>query len=116
MKAFEPEQHKRVTGIIGNAPVIAFARRLSALKRPMWLRYVLVTGLTDDPGEMRKVAEFGASLGVVERAEILPFHQLGRYKWHKLTIDYTLDNAEPPSSDSVAAAVQIFREAGLRAD
>lgn len=113
MKALEPEQHKRVTGI-GNEPVLAFAERLAERKRPMWLRYVLVPGLTDDPGEMRRVARFGASLGVVERAEILPFHQMGRYKWKRLGIDYTLDNTEPASDAAVNAAIAIFREAGLR--
>lgn len=112
MKAFELEQHKRVTGI-GNEPVLAFAKRLAERKRPMWLRYVLVPGLMDDPGEMRRVAEFGASLGVVERAEILPFHQMGRYKWKRLGIDYTLDDAEPASESAVDAAAAIFREAGL---
>jgi pyruvate formate lyase activating enzyme len=112
MKAFEPEQHKRVTGI-GNEPVLAFAERLAERKRPMWLRYVLVPGLMDDPDEMRRVASFGASLGVVERAEILPFHQMGRYKWKRLGIDYTLDTTEPPSDAAIDAAVAIFRHAGL---
>src|SRR5215217_9514383 len=60
MKAFNPDQHKRVTGR-GNADVLAFARRLGEMKRPMWLRYVLVPGLTDDPREMEAVARFGAS-------------------------------------------------------
>ncbi len=113
MKAFEPEQHKRVTGI-GNEPVLAFAKRLAERKRPMWLRYVLVPGLMDDPDEMRRVASFGASLGVVERAEILPFHQMGHYKWKRLGIDYTLDTTEPPSNAAIDAAVAIFRHAGLR--
>ncbi len=113
MKAFEPEQHKRVTGI-GNEPVLAFAKRLAERKRPMWLRYVLVPGLMDDPDEMQRVASFGASLGVVERAEILPFHQMGRYKWKRLGIDYTLDTTEPPSNAAIDAAVAIFRHAGLR--
>ena len=111
MKAFEPEQHKRVTGI-GNEPVLAFAKRLAERKRPMWLRYVLVPGLMDDPDEMRRVASFGASLGVVERAEILPFHQMGRYKWKRLGIDYTLDTTEPPSEAAFDAAVAIFRRRG----
>ena len=82
----------------------------------MWLRFVLVPGLTDVPDEMRRIAEFGASLGVVERAEILPFHQMGRFKWQRLAIEYTLEKTEPPSDAAVAAAVAIFREAGLRAD
>ena len=116
MKAFSPEQHKRVTAIGDNTHVIAFCRRLAALKHPMWLRYVLVPGLTDVVAEMEQVARFAASLGVVERAEILPFHQMGRFKWEKLAIDYELSNTKPPSQESVARAIGIFREAGLKAD
>src|SRR5207302_5870978 len=66
IKAFTPGQHKRVTGGMGNEDVLQFCRRLSDLKRPMWLRYVLVPGLTDMPEEIQAVAGFGASLGVVE--------------------------------------------------
>lgn len=115
MKAFTSAQHERVTGIVENAPVFEFGKRLAALKRPMWLRYVLVPGLTDVNDEMQKIAEYAASLGVVERAEILPFHQLGLFKWQQLKMDYTLGKTEPPSSEAVAAAVAIFRGAGLKA-
>ncbi|QIK96758.1 pyruvate formate lyase-activating protein [Sphingomonas sp. HDW15A] len=114
MKAFTIDQHRRVTGL-HNEEVIEFCKRLARLSRPMWLRYVLVPGLTDIPEEMRKVADFGASLGVVNRAEILPFHQLGRFKWEKLGLDYHLAATEPPSAELVAQAVGIFREAGLDA-
>ena len=115
MKAFTPEQHKRVCGM-DNAEVLDFCRRLAALDRPMWLRYVLVPGLTDDPEEMRQVAEFGASLGVVERAEILPFHQMGRFKWERLGLDYRLAETESPSGAAVARAIGIFQRAGLDAE
>jgi pyruvate formate lyase activating enzyme len=81
----------------------------------MWLRYVLVPGLTDDPEEMRSVAEFGASLGVVERAEILPFHQMGKYKWERLSKSYELAETHPPSVADVDRAIEIFRECGLKA-
>ena len=115
MKAHSLDRHKIVTGI-GNADVIEFCDRLASLRRPMWLRYVLVPGLTDLPEEMAAVAAFGASLGVVERAEILPFHQLGKYKWERLGLDYSLAGTEPPTNEGVATAVAIFREAGLKAD
>lgn len=115
MKAFTPEQHAKVTAVVDNAPVLSFGRRLAALNRPMWLRYVLVPGLTDVEAEMRKIAGFGASLGVVERAEILPFHQMGRYKWERLGIDYTLSTTEPPSLELVERAIGIFGSAGLNA-
>jgi pyruvate formate lyase activating enzyme len=114
MKAFTPAQHKRVTGM-ENGAVLDFCRRLAALKRPMWLRYVLVPGLTDDGAEMAQVARFGASLGVVERAEILPFHQMGRYKWERLNLDYKLEDTAPPSGEDVVRAISIFTAAGLNA-
>jgi pyruvate formate lyase activating enzyme len=116
MKAFTLEQHKRVTGGLHNADVLEFCNRLAELNRPMWLRYVLVPGLTDIPEEMEAVADFAASLGVVERAEILPFHQLGQYKWERLGLNYKLASTEPPTREQVAKAVAIFREAGLAAD
>ena len=116
MKAFSPEQHKKVTAGIENLSVKMFCQRLARLRRPMWLRYVLVPGLTDLPDEMKQVAGFAASLGVVERAEILPFHQMGRYKWERLRLPYTLSETEPPSEKSVAEAIAIFRNAGLQAN
>ncbi len=116
MKAFSVEQHEEVTGGRDNQEVLAFARRLGELKRPMWLRYVLVPGLTDITEEMEALAQFGASLGVVERVEILPFHQMGKYKWERLGLEYKLSATEPPSNELIAAAVAIFRNAGLVAD
>jgi pyruvate formate lyase activating enzyme len=115
MKAFTPEQHKRVTQGMDNLDVLTFCQRLSRLRRPMWLRYVLVPDLTDDPSEMERVASFGASLGVVERAEILPFHQMGRYKWEKLGLDYRLDATKAPSAELISRAIDIFAKSGLNA-
>jgi pyruvate formate lyase activating enzyme len=114
MKAFTRTHHELVTGI-GNADVLEFCNRLAELKRPMWLRYVLVPGLTDIPEEMEAVADFGASLGVVERAEILPFHQMGRYKWERLGLNYKLEDTEGPTKEGIDKAVAIFRGAGLDA-
>ena len=114
MKALTPDQHQRVTGL-RNEEVIKFCGRLAMLKRPMWLRYVLVPGLTDDPDEMAAVADFGASLGVVERAEILPFHQMGRYKWERLGIEYKLAQTNSPTNEGIEKAISIFRSAGLDA-
>jgi pyruvate formate lyase activating enzyme len=115
MKGFTRAQHERVTGGMHNEDVLELCNRLSALKRPMWLRYVLVPGLTDIPEEMEAIANFGASLGVVERVEILPFHQMGRYKWERLGLNYQLEATDPPTRADVDTAIAIFREAGLDA-
>jgi pyruvate formate lyase activating enzyme len=114
IKAWDPERHQRLTGA-DVEPTLAFARRLAARRRPIWVRYVLVPGLTDDFGEIAQVATFAAGLGNVERVDVLPFHQLGRYKWHQLGIPYTLEDVSPPTSDLVERACGVFRTAGLTA-
>jgi pyruvate formate lyase activating enzyme len=114
IKTWDPDRHRRLTGVdIG--PTLDFALRLAALRRPVWLRYVLVPGLTDDPDDIANVARFAAGLGNVERTDVLPFHQMGRYKWKELGMQYTLENVEPPSADLVDRALASFRAAGLKA-
>ncbi|WP_380872020.1 pyruvate formate-lyase-activating enzyme [Sphingomonas sp. DBB INV C78] len=113
MKAFTLEQHKKVTQGLGNQEVLDFCHRLSRLRRPMWLRYVLVPDLTDDPAEIDAVARFGASLGVVERVEVLPFHQMGKYKWERLGLSYRLVDTKPPSAELTSRTIEIFASHGL---
>jgi pyruvate formate lyase activating enzyme len=115
VKAMTPEVHKRLTSQ-DNAPVHVFARRLAALKRPMWFRFVVVPGFTDDLDEVGKVADFGASLGTVERVEVLPFHQMGRYKWEKLGMEYSLKDTVPPAKETVQKVIARFEKAGLKAN
>jgi pyruvate formate lyase activating enzyme len=114
IKAWDTERHRRLTGF-EIEPTLAFARRLADLGKPLWIRYVLVPGLTDDVDEISHVAQFAASLGNVERVEVLPFHQMGRYKWKVLGMDYTLENVEPPSTELVEHACEQFRSVGLDA-
>ena len=114
IKIWTPDRHRALTGIeIG--PVLDFARRLAAKKRPIWLRYVLVPGWSDDPGEINEVARFAAGLGVVERVDVLPFHQMGRFKWDELRIEYRLRDTKEPSISAVEQACARFRAAGLTA-
>lgn len=114
LKAWDSERHRRLTGM-DNAPTHAFARRLAARRRKMWVRFVLVPGLTDDQEDIANIARFAADLGNVERVDVLPFHQMGKYKWHKLGIPYELEGVKPPTHDEVARACQTFRSAGLTA-
>ena len=114
IKSWGPERHRELTGR-DSGPTLDFARRLAALKRKIWVRFVLVPGLTDGPGILGNIAEFAASLGVVERVEVLPFHQMGRYKWQQLGIKYQLEKTEPPTAEATESAVAVFRAAGLAA-
>ena len=97
MKAFTPEQHKRVTGAWTMRKCSQFARRLAGTEAADVA--ALRAGARASPTFPRRwsaLAEFGASLGVVERVEILPFHQLGQYKWHRLGLEYPLDGTDRP--------------------
>jgi pyruvate formate lyase activating enzyme len=114
IKAWNPARHRRLTGMGGDR-TRTFALRLAANRRPMWVRFVLVPGLTDDRDDIKRIAAFAAELGNVQRVEVLPFHQLGRYKWKELGIPYELEQTEPPIEDAVEGAARLFRAEGLTA-
>lgn len=114
IKAWGNDKHKELTGRELD-PTLAFARRLAAAKKPMWVRFVLVPGLTDDPADIREIARFSAGLGNVERVDVLPFHQMGRYKWEKLGMRYKLHDTKEPSVEACGEAVALFRAEGLTA-
>ena len=109
-----PARHVQVTGK-EMGPTLDFARRLSRLRRKIWVRFVLVPGLTDDAKDIDKIAEFAADLDVVDRVEVLPFHQLGRYKWKELGIDYKLNDVQPPTLEMQQRVCEQFRAVGLNA-
>ena len=113
IKTWDPQRHRVLTGM-DNGPILEFARRLGARKRPMWVRFVLVPGLTDDQEDIAQIAQFAAGLGNVERVDVLPFHQMGRYKWKELGMTYMLNDVETPSPEAVERACAQFRSAGLR--
>ena len=114
LKAVEPDLHKRLTGM-ENKPIHDFARRLAARKHPVWIRFVVVPGWTDTADEAKRMADFAAGLGNVQRVDVLPFHQMGRFKWKKLGMEYKMEDAQPPSKETIEQALAIFRGAGLEA-
>ena len=112
LKSYDAECHRRVTGAEVQ-PVLDFARRLASRKKDIWVRFVLVPGFTDDPKNVAGIAHFAASLGNVQRVDVLPFHQMGRFKWKELKLPYTLDEVAPPSQEMVEQACAQFRAQGL---
>jgi len=113
IKTWDAQRHRHLTGKdVG--PTIDFARRLAARKRPCWLRFVLVPTLTDDPQDISQIAKFAAGLGNIERVDVLPFHQLGRFKWKELALNYTLENTGPPSHELVQRVCAQFATEGLK--
>lgn len=114
LKTWDPGRHRHLTGKdVG--PTLDFARRLAARKKPVWVRFVLVPGLTDDIENVAPIAAFAAELGNVARVDVLPFHQLGRFKWEKLGLDYTLTDVKPPTAEMVERTCEQFRAYGLEA-
>lgn len=112
LKSFLPDLHLRLTSKPVEG-VLKFAQRLSQQQRPMWLRFVLVPGLTDVKENIEGVARFAASLSNVLRVEVLPFHQLGRFKWRELGMRYELDQTRVPTPEELAHVQSIFRAYGV---
>ena len=114
IKSWGEARHKHLTGM-DLAPTLAFAERLASLRKPMWIRFVLVPGLTDDPEIASGIAGFAAGLGNVKRVDVLPFHQLGRFKWQALGLNYSLEHTTAPSPELIRSTLGVFRERGLTA-
>lgn len=112
VKSGIPETYRRVTGR-DLQPTLDFSRRLAARGTEMWIRFVLVPGLTDDVENVDAVARHVATLGSVRRVEVLPFHQMGQDKWASLGMRYELDGVRPPSPETVERVRGQFRARGL---
>ncbi|MGB6219857.1 pyruvate formate-lyase-activating protein [Haloferula sp.] len=115
IKSGDPAVYKRTTGV-DLEPTLTFARRLDEKGVPVWLRFVLVPGLTDAEANVEKVAEFAATLSNVERIQILPFHKMGEHKFETAGKAYKLANTPSPTDDQVQAAREIFKRHGLTAE
>ncbi len=112
IKSGDPETYKEVTGR-ELQPTIDFGDRLAERGIEMWVRFVLVPGLTDDPENIRLAAEIASRWASVSRVEVLPFHQMGRDKWASLGMPYKLEDTKPPTMEQVEQAREIFRGYGF---
>jgi pyruvate formate lyase activating enzyme len=113
IKSSNPETYRRVTGR-ELAPTLRFAERLAAMGKPVWVRFTLVPGLTEDPENVDGVARFVAPMNNVEWVEVQPFHQLGAFKWKAMGLDYKHVNTPTPTPELVNRVIEQFRTAGCR--
>ena len=113
VKSGDEATYHRVTG--GSlAPTVAFGRRLADHGVRIWIRFVLVPGLTDGVENVERVALICEGFGdVVEHVDVLGFHQLGRPKWHELKIPYPLEHVEGPSHELKARVIRQFQDHGF---
>lgn len=108
IKHIDPDEHVKLTRH-GNENILDCLRYLSEVGEPVWIRHVLVPGITDNDDYLRRTRDFIATLDNVRRIEVLPYHTLGTFKWAELGIPYTLEGVNPPDPERVRNAERILR-------
>ena len=107
IKHMDDAAHRELTGQT-NTNILDMARCLSDNGKAMWIRHVLVPGITDDEGQLKRLRKFIDTLNTVERVEVLPYHTLGVFKWKELGIPYRLEGVKPPTEEQVQRAGEIL--------
>ncbi len=108
IKQIDEAKHKDLTGFT-NRNILEMAEYLSENGKKMWIRYVLVPGLTTDEEDQKKLAEFIHSLKTVEKSEVLPYHAMGVPKWEKLGIPYSLKDVKAPTTEEIQQAEKYLK-------
>lgn len=108
IKHIVPSKSKNLVGF-SNELEIEFAKYLSEIGKPIWIRQVLVPGYTDDEDDLLKLKEFISTLKSVEKVEILPYHDLGKFKWENLGLKYPLFDVKPATTEDFERAKKILR-------
>lgn len=108
IKCINDEKAINLTGV-SNKKELEFARYLSSINKPMWIRQVLVPGYTDDEQDLLKLKDFISTLKSVEKVEILPYHDLGKFKWEKLGCKYELEGYRTANNEDVKRAKEILK-------
>lgn len=112
IKSINPDVYKDLTGVeLENT--LKFAEYLDSIEKPVWIRHVVVPGITDKKENLEKLADYVSKLKNVEKIELLPFHQLGTHKWEEMNLEYPLKDIKEPTVKEMKDARQIFRNKGL---
>jgi len=113
LKHMDNEAHLRLTEISNEFP-LAFARMLHERNKPTWIRFVVVPGYSDQPENVQALADFVAPMKNVEKIEILPYHELGAYKWQALGLKNPLEGVHPPERSALLAIAEVFHQRGIK--
>jgi pyruvate formate lyase activating enzyme len=113
IKSSDPDTYRKVTAR-DLVPTLRFAERLAKMNKPVWVRFTLVPGHTDDPANVEGIAKFVAPMKNVQWVEIQPFHQLGAFKWKAMDLEYKHVDTPRPSPELVNRVLEQFRAAGCR--
>ncbi len=107
IKHIRDDNHKQLTGW-GNSNILDCAKYLSDIGKPVWIRHVLVPGITDNDEYLQELSSFLSTLGNVQRVDVLPYHTMGVYKYERLGIKYTFENVLPPTEQRVQTARELL--------
>ena len=107
IKHINSDKCKELVGF-SNEKELAFAKYLSDNNIPIWIRQVLIPGITDNKDDLIKLKEFIASLKTVEKIELNPYHELGKFKWKELGLEYELDDIKPATEKDILRAKKIL--------
>ena len=112
IKHIKDEEHRKLTKF-SNKNILDCARYLSEINKPVWIRHVLIPGITDHDEDLRLLGDFLKTLHNIERIEILPYHTLGVFKYEQLGIDYPLHGVQPPTAERIVNANKILSDVPL---
>lgn len=112
IKHINPQKYEQLTAR-PLEPTLHFIEYLSKINKPVWARYVLVPGFSDDETDLHNWAKTVSKYKNIERVDILPFHQMGSHKWETIEKDYKLKDVKPPTIEAVKHAEKIFLSYGL---
>lgn len=113
IKHINPTKYKELTAK-PLEPTLDFLHYLSSINKPVWLRYVLVPGFTNAEADLDNWAKYVSQYrAIIERVDILPFHQMGIHKWEEIGEDYKLKEVKPPTKDEIEMAENIFKKYNL---
>jgi pyruvate formate lyase activating enzyme len=107
IKHINDEKSKNLVGF-SNKKELAFAKYLSDNNIPVWIRQVIIPGITDDENDLIELKEFINSLKNVEKVELMPYHELGKFKWKNLGFEYELDGIPSATAEDIQKAKRIL--------
>ncbi len=112
IKHLDPLWHQELTGK-PNALVLAFLKYLQSKKKKVWLRTVIIEGWTDSISYAESLVKLVKKYSVIEKIELLPYHDMGKKKWDALGMKYHFESLNPPSAKRLKEFVKIFKDAKI---
>lgn len=112
IKNMDPCRYEEITSV-PLAPTLEFVRYLKEINKPMWIRYVLVPGLSDNMDSIHALGKMLQEFDNLEKLEILPFHKMGEYKWESLGYEYKLKETKEPNNDEIARVITVLKSYDL---